>query len=63
MTWNLGIRRGVFERELQAWIRMTENLEGLRLGQEADIIICSLDSTEVFSTKSLFLRLGSLDPY
>lgn len=62
MTWNLGIRRRVFERELQAWIGLTDRLEGFRLGQEADRIVWSLNSTNEFSTKSLFLRLAASSP-
>lgn len=31
-TYNLGIRRGVFDRVLRAWIGLTNNLEAFCLG-------------------------------
>lgn len=31
-TWNLSIRRGIFDWEMQAWIGLTEKLEDLPVG-------------------------------
>ena len=52
---SLGIRRGLFVREVRTWIELTEKLEGFRLGQGDDRISWVLYSSGSFSTKSQFL--------
>lgn len=58
-TWDLGIRRGIFDIELQAWIELEEKLEGFHLGEREDNISWYLNSLGAFSTKSLVFNLAT----
>ncbi|XP_022149391.1 uncharacterized protein LOC111017819 [Momordica charantia] len=42
-TWDLGFRRGLFDRELECWTRMVERLEVFVLEEESDAVVWPLE--------------------
>lgn len=59
-SWNLSIRRSIFDKEIQSWLGLTTKLEGLHLGVGVDKLGWSLESLGSFSTISMFLRLSEI---
>lgn len=58
-TWNLGLCRNLFDKELNSWVSFTENVEGVMLGQGRDRLWWKIDKSGVFSIESAFLALTS----
>lgn len=62
LTWDLSLRRNLFDRELDRWSSFTEKLDGVVLGQGRDVLWWKADRSRVFSEKSAFLVLTTLSP-
>lgn len=52
-TWNLGIRRVLFDREFGSWVSLIEKLNSVRLGPRLDKIIWKLVGYGRFSSRSM----------
>lgn len=61
-TWNLGIRRGLFDRELSSWADLIEKLDSVQLGSDMYKIIWQLDGLGVYTTKSVVQKLSNISP-
>lgn len=53
----MGIRRGIFDREMTSWTELTEILDRIRLGEGEDVIVWALEREGSFAVKSAFLSL------
>lgn len=51
-TWNLGLRRSLFNREFQSWVAFVEKLHAVNLGNEVYKILWSLERSGVYTCKS-----------
>lgn len=57
-AWNLGLRRGSFDRELQNWVLLIEKLNPVQLEANVVRIFWSLEGSGVYSSRSAFHTLA-----
>ena len=57
MVWNFTWRRHLFMWEEEVLVTLNEDLEGVRLSNQADVWWWNLEETGVFTVKSAYLRL------
>lgn len=61
-VWDLGLRRGLFDGEVESWMRLVQVLDLVVLGERVDTMEWSLEADGKFTTKSTFLKLLETSP-
>lgn len=56
--WDLGLRRGLFDREMESWLGLIWVLDVVRLGEGEDKVYWRLGKGGAFSSKSALLKLS-----
>lgn len=61
-SWDLGFRRGLFDREIASWESLIQLLDPVELGEGMDTVLWSLEKDGRFTTKSSFSNMMKTTP-